>query len=401
MSNPVNPITFDWALPPKDSIKYLQSKGFKLSFNYDKLKHSQHHKYFTVAKVTRMDLLKDIFDSLLQAQKSGVAFEQWKKDLIPTLKEYGWWGEVDLTNPKTGEVKKIYVTPKRLQTIFGTNMRVSNATARYNKQKKSKVLVYWRYVAILDTRVRATHRKLHGIIKHKDDPFWEKNYPPNGWRCRCFVQAHSKRELERNGWRVEDKKLDDIADKDWAYSMDDTRVAKVAKVDLDKSLDKFPSVKDVKKEDYKALSESELLSKFFTTLGVSSGDMFIDKVGDPMIIDESLFKVANGFLKIKKQNREMFIEEFAKTISDPDEIYLEVEKLRDEDDKYIKKSTRVIKKMFRYLKSEGDSKRGIMVLFEYLKDKTLGVSAYFVNSPNAVENKRGQKLIYKRDQEGI
>lgn len=36
-----------------------------------------------------------------------------------------------------------------------------------------------------DERVRASHEALHDITLPKNDVFWDKFFPPNGWRCRC------------------------------------------------------------------------------------------------------------------------------------------------------------------------------------------------------------------------
>lgn len=38
-----------------------------------------------------------------------------------------------------------------------------------------------------DDRVRKEHEALNNIIAPINDPFWDKYYPPNGWRCRCDV----------------------------------------------------------------------------------------------------------------------------------------------------------------------------------------------------------------------
>ena len=38
-----------------------------------------------------------------------------------------------------------------------------------------------------DDRVRDEHRQLDGIIAPIDSTFWARYYPPNGWRCRCYV----------------------------------------------------------------------------------------------------------------------------------------------------------------------------------------------------------------------
>lgn len=39
-----------------------------------------------------------------------------------------------------------------------------------------------------DDRVREEHQALEGLIVPIDHPFWLSFYPPNGWRCRCFVE---------------------------------------------------------------------------------------------------------------------------------------------------------------------------------------------------------------------
>lgn len=47
---------------------------------------------------------------------------------------------------------------------------------------------YWlQYRTAQDERVREDHAILAGTTLPKDDPFWDKYYPPNGWRCRCVA----------------------------------------------------------------------------------------------------------------------------------------------------------------------------------------------------------------------
>lgn len=43
------------------------------------------------------------------------------------------------------------------------------------------------YRTAKDDKVRDSHRKLDETTLPKDHPFWDRFFPPNGWRCRCTV----------------------------------------------------------------------------------------------------------------------------------------------------------------------------------------------------------------------
>ncbi|WP_300827080.1 phage minor head protein [Helicobacter sp. UBA3407] len=210
-------VSFSFNLPPETNIEVLKAKKPELHFDYDEIIHEAHLKAFTIAKVTKLDLLSEIQNSLIQAQSEGKSFEVWKKDITPMLAKKGWLGKVEVINKKTGEIKRINVNNTRLKRIYNTNMRTANAQGRAKAQYALEGEIYLRYIALQDGLTRPNHLRMHGITLHRDDPFWEKNYPPNGWNCRCVVRAYSKSECERQGFEISNTPPLPIADKDWSY----------------------------------------------------------------------------------------------------------------------------------------------------------------------------------------
>lgn len=219
MSND-NPISFSLNAPPIEAMTYLASKGYALSFDYDELMHQAHHHSFTVAKMMQLDLLADVHQSLLTAQAKGTPYQQWAKDLIPTLQAKGWWGEKEIYDERTGEYKTIKIDGNRLKTIYHTNLSTAYAVARYKElMELPDDIGFWRYHAIKDARVRPTHAMRHGTILPRNHPWWKTNYPPNGWRCRCKVMAYSQDDLDNEGWKVTDPAPPRLADVDWGYDI--------------------------------------------------------------------------------------------------------------------------------------------------------------------------------------
>ena len=215
-------VNFDFNTPPADNVAFMMAKKPQLSFDYDEIKFEAHQRAFTVAKVTQIELLAEIQESLETAFVEGQSFESWRKNLKPTLEKRGWLGLTSVTDPKTGETKDIFVGARRLKTIFYTNARTAYAQSEARAGYELPLSEYIRYVAIMDNRVRPEHAALHGKIAHRDDKFWATNYPPNGWNCRCAVEFVSKDEMDAHGWAEMsdiEKRLN-FAEDDWAY---DTR----------------------------------------------------------------------------------------------------------------------------------------------------------------------------------
>lgn len=212
---------FDFFTEPVSVIEYIRSKQPEIHFDYDEIMHATHHRVFTVAKITKIDLLSDIQESLAHAAKNGLGFKEWKKNILPTLAKKGWLGNVSVRNPKNGETKEIYVGSRRLKNIYNTNMRVAYSASRYETQMDSDA-EYFRYVAVIDGRTRAEHRALHGLILPKHDKFWDTHYPPNAWNCRCQVRSYTKQELENKGWETSGSMPDIAPHPDWAYNVGKT-----------------------------------------------------------------------------------------------------------------------------------------------------------------------------------
>ena len=80
----------------------------------------------------------------------------------------------------------------RIRTIYQTNIRTSYAAGRYKQLKESGVK-FWIYRHNENVvRPRQHHLELDGLCLPADDPFWQTNYPPNGWGCRCYVVGTMK-----------------------------------------------------------------------------------------------------------------------------------------------------------------------------------------------------------------
>ncbi len=192
-----------FGMPPKDAVAFLREKGLAVSWNWQEMLDEAHARAFTVAKATQLDVLRDIRTGVLGALKEGKPFEQFKKELEPLLKEKGWWGKQTVTAPDGTEQTVQLGSPRRLKTIYQTNLQSSYMAGRMKTQMASPFTDYLQYIAIMDGRTRPAHRALNGTIYPKDDPIWSHIYPPNGFNCRCRVSGLTRARVDRDGLTVQ------------------------------------------------------------------------------------------------------------------------------------------------------------------------------------------------------
>lgn len=174
--------------PPKDAYTFWQDKVPMSKKAFHALAEDDRVNAFVVAGMAKGDMLQAMYDSMANALATGQSMKAWKKDIRLLFAAKGW----------------DQLAGFRLDNIFRTNIQTAYSVGRYAQlmdTKKSRP--YWRYSAINDSRTRASHSALHGRVVRADDPFWDKFYPPNGYRCRCTVTSLSERDMKRKGYKAQ------------------------------------------------------------------------------------------------------------------------------------------------------------------------------------------------------
>jgi SPP1 gp7 family putative phage head morphogenesis protein len=214
-------LAYAFDLPPQEALKYFTDKGYilpkKLSEGWQEVWQEAHSKAFTVARVTRMDVLDDIRGMVTKSLEEGITFEQFKKELMPKLQKKGWWGIVQDEEGNDVQLGSV----RRLKTIYDTNLRTSYMAGRYKDMYlNAKNRPYWMYDAKEDGRTRPAHKALDGVVYRYDHPFWDTHYPPNGWRCRCNVLPLTEGEVQEKGLTVKTEMPSRSAtDVGWDYNV--------------------------------------------------------------------------------------------------------------------------------------------------------------------------------------
>ena len=355
------------ARPPAEAVRFFESKGFAIGFDWRDIWQQEHARAFTVAKVMRLDILQDIRGEVDRAIRQGTTLADFKKRLTPLLQEKGWWGRTEAVDPLTGEIRNVQLgSPRRLNTIFDTNVRTAHAAGRWERIERTKgARPFLLYVAVIDDRTRPEHRAWHHIVRPVDDSFWSSFYPPNGWHCRCIVRQLSQRDLDRRGFVVS-------SDAEVSAFMKNTRRHRNKRTGKVESVPKGISPGfnyNVGKAHMRALTpppatgpinppriisqgngtplnlpstspmpeprpaspdrllprdltDEEYVGRFLSEFGASAEKpvVFTDALGERLVISEDLFRDRQGRLKPGTRRRQSMLL-LADAIRDPDEIW--------------------------------------------------------------------------------
>jgi SPP1 gp7 family putative phage head morphogenesis protein len=186
-------------IEPNDAAAAFAKRGLLLpSFRWQEVWEAEHARAFTVAGVMRLDILELFRAELDKAVATGSSLEAFRKTMMPALVAKGFWGDVEITNPVTGELRTTRFNARRLRTIFDVNMRQSFAAGRWARIEQTKErLPFVTYRTMRDERVRASHADWDGTTLPVDHEFWDTHYPPCGWSCRCTAFAVDERGIAK------------------------------------------------------------------------------------------------------------------------------------------------------------------------------------------------------------
>lgn len=175
-------------LPFDEAIRFFRDKANIPTRSWRDVWDAAHSKAFMVAGASTEALVSDFRAAIDKALADGTTLDDFRKDFDSIVKKHGWSYRGDRA--------------WRTRVIFETNMRTAYAAGQYAQLTEPATLEampYWQYNHSGARHPRLNHKAWDGLCLAADDPFWETNYPPNGFGCGCYVTPLSPRGLRQLG----------------------------------------------------------------------------------------------------------------------------------------------------------------------------------------------------------
>ena len=414
------------ARPPAQAVDYLEDKvvGGRFSFDWKDVQREEHLVSFVVAKAMARDVLVDIHSGLVDALKTGKSREQFIKDLTPLLQAKGWWGKALATDPATGETRLVQLgSPRRLRTIFETNMRMAHAAGRWERfMASASTRPFLTYHHTPQENPRLEHVAWSGITLPIGHEFWKTHFCPNGWGCKCFITSEragaavtSVEELERVGAfdtrTVRDKRTGETrevpegVDYGFDYNVGQARLANFVPpaaperqrpyVEGERTPRALPNVRPARslpsgvqlRPDLGGADAQTVFEAFSKVLGKGEGEVFIDAAQVPVVVGRRMFErhTAAGASVAAKEHlagRAAYAEVLASTLKDPDEIWHSIQTRADGSSIFVRNYVSWIK--------SGDGREAFVVSFHEREGIWWGATAYPPGNRGKARDQRTQ-----------
>jgi SPP1 gp7 family putative phage head morphogenesis protein len=188
-------------VPAETAIAFVKRRLPMKRATYEGLLPELQGAAFTVAGIERLDVLQQLLDMVAEVP-AGEDFDQVKKRVKQILLDHiapPRDAEPALFADFTAEELAEHARKLDNRAKFITRTLTTKAyahTAYADLQAAGDALPYWQYLTVGDEHVRDSHRALDGVILPKDDPFWQKHFPPWEFGCRCQVVGVPAPEVE-------------------------------------------------------------------------------------------------------------------------------------------------------------------------------------------------------------
>ncbi|NAW59324.1 MULTISPECIES: phage head morphogenesis protein [unclassified Vibrio] len=160
-----------------DALKVMLPTDTK---EYRQMEAAMKLRAFTVANVSSIDAVNRVKKRYEDALESGAYRSETLGNIRQLLEQEG----LSEANPYW------------LELHYRNNMMTAYNSGRWTQIANNDLVEFLVYSSVLDSGTTELCRKLDGVIKPKDDPFWERFYPPNHHKCRATVSVLSRKQYD-------------------------------------------------------------------------------------------------------------------------------------------------------------------------------------------------------------
>lgn len=161
---------FQIQAPHEEAAALIRGKPAITREVFDGLLPELRGRAFTITGVEGAGVLQRARDAIAGVAE-GATWDDAKKEIIGELDP--WLGDGAAT---------------RAELLLRTHAFQSFQAANWRVAQEDADTTHLQYLTMEDEAVRDTHAALDGVILPKDDPFWQKHYPPWEWNCRCLAR---------------------------------------------------------------------------------------------------------------------------------------------------------------------------------------------------------------------
>jgi SPP1 gp7 family putative phage head morphogenesis protein len=178
--------------PHTEAIDFIASKPAIARSVFDELFPELKSLSFTIAGIEDANVLQSVRNTIATLP-AGAPWDVVKKQIVSQISPY-------LVDPHANteeQAKQIAAAEAKAELLLRINGQTAYAAASYRVMDAQRaVFKYWQYQTMRDSKVRASHRALDGLVLPADSTFWKTHFPPWDFGCRCVALAISDMSLE-------------------------------------------------------------------------------------------------------------------------------------------------------------------------------------------------------------
>jgi SPP1 gp7 family putative phage head morphogenesis protein len=163
--------------PHEEAAALIRGKRAVSRQVFDGLLPELRARVFTITGIESANVLERAREQIARLPE-GATWEETKKGLLAEISPFFGSGE-------EGE----QAAERRAELLLRTHGFQAFQAANWRAIQEDEDTTHMQYLATEDGAVRESHLALNGLILPKNDPFWQKHFPPWNWGCRCRVRA--------------------------------------------------------------------------------------------------------------------------------------------------------------------------------------------------------------------